>query len=89
MPSLKETSPVYYSNACYHREELDTFEMSQSRQAEEFVQELIKQHWLTNSEEAITEMKARVPSNVVKMKADNLLRMTKSRAIQRLKTIAS
>ena len=81
-------SRACYSNVCYHIDELDSFEESQARQASPFVKELVTQQWLTDSEVAVTKVDEIVPKSVVKQKADKLLRLTKSRAIQRLKSVA-
>jgi len=83
-----KVSTVCYSNVCYYIDSLDTFASSQARQASPFVQELVTQQWLTDSEVAVAKVEEAVPMSVVKEKADNLLRLTKSRAIQRLKASA-
>jgi hypothetical protein len=88
MSSLKENEPVCYSNACYHLEERDTFVDSQARMDTEFVQQLIHQQWIAAAKAAVrtTETPASMKMNMIKIKADNLLRLTKSRAIARLKS---
>ena len=85
--SLLHSSTNCYSNKVYHNEELDTFEKAQARQVEEYVQELIKQQWLTDAKSVVTPVvsKAVISEPVsIKQKGDNLLRFTKSRAMERI-----
>ncbi len=63
-----------YSNDLYYDDRKDTFAKSQARQANDFVVELCEQRDATRHAAA-----------AVKEKADELLRITKSRAIQWVK----
>ena len=83
--SLLHESKVCYSNACHYPDADDTFEASQARQAAPFVKDLIEHQWLSASREILVAKSAPVPMSIVKQKADNLLRMTKSNALKRLR----
>ncbi len=101
--SLLHNSSVHYSNEMYYDTELDTFEMSQRRQLTSFVNELIQQKWLTTGTRSESESKSVQPIVAVnettsqspaiqmptlKEKGSNLLRLTKTKALQNLRRSA-
>jgi len=98
--SLLHHSPDFYSNENYYWPRTDALAVSQARQTASFVEELIRHHWLTRQEEVgstletveygsadvltpVTTLKPRVKEH-----GDNLLRLTKTRSLQKLRSIA-
>ncbi len=85
--SLLYESKECYSNVVHYRAIQDTFEMSQARQAQAFVGELIRSNWLVPLQEDEAETAKQTPA-LVKQQADRLLRRTKIRALLRLRNVA-
>lgn len=97
--SLVHNSKVCYSNEMYYDAELDTFEMSQQRQLTSFVNELIQQKWLTTGaqtqeqpgQSATLKSETQVPAipmSTLQEQGSNLLRFTRTKALQNLRRIA-
>ena len=87
MSSATNSSP-YYSNETYYKEAADTFANSQARQAAAFTRELLRDYWLTSQLEITAKKAAALSPAAVKERADNLLRLTKTRALKRLHSAA-
>jgi hypothetical protein len=79
-----------YSNAIHHKDEANSTAPISSMQSKSYVQELLRQQWLSNSEESLKRsVREEADSmSVAREKGANLLRKTKLRVIERLRGVA-
>jgi hypothetical protein len=73
-----------YSNAIHYKNDCSSATQPIGMQSNPFVEELLRQHWLHNTEESLNRTDRSESFIVAKEKAKNLLQRTKLRAIARL-----
>jgi hypothetical protein len=73
-----------YSNAIHYKNDCSSATQSIGRQPNPFVEELLRQHWLHNTEESLNRTERSESLTVAKEKAKDLLQRTKLRAMERL-----